>query len=112
MSSAKSQVRTPRRTRQTLKRTAGLTVGTLVALPAIGALTGLAYAGTSTIPLHQGQAPVTDSGFPGHESCAFPGVDAQPTNYGWHFVIPGNGGTFTSVTAVFASAGSVTLDSS
>ncbi|WP_412539238.1 hypothetical protein R8Z50_25765 [Longispora sp. K20-0274] len=67
------------------------------------ALAGPAAADT-TIPIHASQVPTTAAGFATH-SCDNIPDGASGTLDGWVFVLPGNSGAFTSVTATFAKPG-------
>ncbi|HEX2355320.1 MAG TPA: hypothetical protein VHI50_02510 [Micromonosporaceae bacterium] len=56
----------------------------------------------STIPINPGNVPTTAAGF-GSQDCVQTG--SSPTLDGWVFVLPGNKGTFVSLTLTFATSG-------
>jgi hypothetical protein len=56
----------------------------------------------STIPINPGSVPATAAGF-GSQECTQTG--SSPGLDGWVFVLPGNKGTFVSVTLTFATPG-------
>lgn len=56
----------------------------------------------STIPINPGSVPATAAGF-GSQECTQTGASA--TRDGWVFVLPGNKGTFVSLTLTFATPG-------
>ncbi|MGY0232064.1 hypothetical protein [Longispora urticae] len=72
-----------------------LTLGVAVVV----GLAAPAHADT-TIPIHASQVPTTAAGFATHSCDNIPG-GASGTLDGWVFVLPGNDGAFTSVTALF-----------
>lgn len=61
----------------------------------------------TTIPINPGNVPTTAEGFKNHSCDQIPG-GASATQDGWVFVLPGNSGTFVSVTATFKDAGGTT----
>src|SRR5262245_27180874 len=86
----------------TLRR-AGLRAGLLVAAVCAALVPGLAAQATdstSTIPVHASQVPTTAAGFGTHSCDNIPG-GASSTQDGWVFVLPGNKGTFESLTLTF-----------
>jgi hypothetical protein len=65
----------------------------------------------TTISINPGNVPTTASGFETHSCDQVPG-GSSPTTDGWVFVLPGNKGTFTSLTLTFlnTSGGTVVIN--
>jgi hypothetical protein len=85
----------------------------LLVLPAAATATvvlATAALASTTISITSSQVPTTASAFDEHSDCSFPDHPSQsPPLWGWHFVLPGGTATFDTLTAHFATAGTVTL---
>lgn len=92
-------------------RLAGLRAGLIAVTAATCAALAPALAhatdSTSTIPVHASQVPTTAAGFGTHSCDNIPG-GASATQDGWVFVLPGNKGTFESLTLTFTKTDGTT----